>query len=117
MIRDALKLKQVFVTRWLSFNDTEEALVGCLESLISCLHATSKDASHGVTASDILKNVASYKYLATTYFYVYVAVLSKCMQKESLMYTNINSNIESSICAIKMSEEKDGPLSLNFVRK
>ena len=99
MIRDALKLKQVFVTRWLSFNDTVETLVGCLESLISCLHATSKDASHGVTASDILKNVASYKYLATTYFYVDVvgilAVLSKCMQKESLMYTNINSNIES----------------------
>ena len=48
---DALKLKQVFFTRWLSFNDTVESLVGCLESLISCLHTTSKDASHGVTAS------------------------------------------------------------------
>lgn len=51
---DALKLKEVFFTRWISFNDTVEDLVGFLESLISCLHATAKDASHGVKKCSII---------------------------------------------------------------
>ena len=65
---DVLKLKQVFFTRWLSFNDCIESLVGCFESLISCLHTVSSDPSHGVTANGILKNIACYKFLATTFF-------------------------------------------------
>jgi len=118
---DALKLKQVFFTRWLSFNDTVESLVSCLESLTSCLHTTYKDASHGVTANGILKNVASYKFLATTYFCADVvgilAMLSKCMQKESLLYSSIKSNIESACCAIKMLEDNDGPYFSELCKK
>ena len=92
-----------------------------MESLISCLHTTSKDASHGVTASGILKNVASYKFLATTYFYAdavgILAMLSKCMQKESLLYSSIKSHIESACCAIKMLEDNDGPYFSEFCKK
>jgi hypothetical protein len=59
---DALKLKKVFSTRWLSFNDTVESLVS-LESLIACLHTTSKDASHGVTASEIFNCFMLFVYI------------------------------------------------------
>lgn len=59
---DALKLKQFFFTRWLSFNDTVESLVN-LESLIACLYTTSKDASHGVTASGIFNCFMFFVYI------------------------------------------------------
>jgi hypothetical protein len=89
------KLKQVFFTRWLSFNDCVEALVGCMNSLISALHSTSKDKSHGVTATGILKNVSCYKFIATTYFCADVigilATLCKTMQKSSSYFIYIIS--------------------------
>ena len=62
------KLKQIFFTRWLSFNDCIEAMVNCIDSLISCLHSVKEDSAHGVISTGLLKNVASYKFIASTYF-------------------------------------------------
>lgn len=112
------KLKQIFFTRWLSFNDCIEAMVNCIDSLIACLHTVREDSAHGVTATGILKNVASYKFIATTYFCADVvgilSILSKCMQKQGLLYSNIKSQVESSMVAILAFQETDGPYLKEF---
>jgi len=84
------KLKQIFTTRWLSFNDCIEAMVKCIDSLISCLHSVKEDSAHGVTSTGLLKNVASYKFIASTYFW------------------------SSSITAVMILGEKDGPYMEEF---
>lgn len=37
------KIKQVFFTRWLSFQDSVQALAGCVDAVISCLYEAAAD--------------------------------------------------------------------------
>ena len=86
-----LRFQQVFGTRWLSFTKNVDVVIKCFNSLLTILTRESQSNKTGSgKAQGRLKNIAKYKFIATTYFMADVlSPLNKqCLrlQKQNLLF-------------------------------
>jgi hypothetical protein len=91
----ACKVKQVFFTRWLSFQDSVQALSSCISSVMSCLEVVAMERSSEGRAKlhGVLKQMATFKFIGLTYFLADImgilGILSKSMQKENVQHSEV----------------------------
>ncbi|XP_070557479.1 zinc finger protein 862-like [Ptychodera flava] len=116
----AKKIKQVFFTRWLSFNDCVEALVGCIDSVIAWLVQISEERAHKAIASGLLKRVGTYQFIAMTYFSAdaigLLAKLCKAMQTETAVYSDLKTQVDGTVLALQTLLTVDGPNYEEFLK-
>ena len=119
----ACKVKQVFFTRWLSFQDSVQALSSCLSSVISCLQvvAMERNTEGRAKLHGVLNQMATFKFVGLTHFLADVigilGILSKCMQKENVQHSELASNIQATIAAITVLKSSPGPYYGQFLSK
>ena len=94
--KQKLKLKQIFHTRWLSFDGALKALITNYSALLSVLHAEKSAKSAG-----LLKSMATYKFLYCAHFLSDVmnklSRLSKAFQAEDVNFASVCSLLESTV--------------------
>ena len=109
------KVKQIFFTRWLSFQDTVQSLSGCLPSVISTLYAAAQERGMEGRAmlQGVAKQMATYKFVASTYFLAdaigLLGILSKSLQVEGVSYSESKDMIEGTMTSLNALKETKGP--------
>ncbi|XP_070549146.1 zinc finger protein 862-like [Ptychodera flava] len=113
----ARTLKQAFHTRWLSFYRCVAALIACIDSLLTCFASQPND----IRATGFLKQIGSYKFLATTYFLKdALQILSKLcesLQKANLIYATVHRKLTAYIEALKGLKSGYGSAFSEFMTK
>ncbi|KAH3895466.1 hypothetical protein DPMN_019631 [Dreissena polymorpha] len=111
-----LRFKEVFHTRWLSFEGVVDALVTNYPSLVS-LFLEDKSGK----ALCLYKPIATYKFLYTAHFMCDVlkpiAFLSKMYQKKDLCYSEVTTLLTATIQTLEhLSETRSGPMMTKFLK-
>jgi hypothetical protein len=93
---NTVKVKEVFDSRWLSFEGAVEAVLRNLSSLIAALL---QDKETGM-----LKLIGTYEFVAVTHFMTDVLAITghlcKIFQKQNLDFTYANRSITSCVSAL-----------------
>ena len=112
------KFHQVFHTRWLSFEGAVDAIVASLDPLFTVLI---EDSSSDPTARGILKFMANFIFLATTYLLADIlpvlARLSKRFQRSQVDFTTVTDGVHvttATLCAFKLAP---GPKLVKFLNE
>lgn len=111
-----MKFKQVFHTRWLSFDGAVEALLVNLECLISALIS---DCDTDPTARGILTFVTTFKFLATTHLLAdvlpVISRLSKRFQRQCIDFSAVSDGIDTTVAALNSFKQSPGPRLKKFL--
>ncbi|XP_076304164.1 zinc finger protein 862-like [Tachypleus tridentatus] len=100
------KIKQVFFTRWLSFNDSVQALVNCITSVISCLQVVAMERGTPGRAllHGLVQQMSCYSFIIMTHFLAdavgILGLLSRSLQRADLPYDQSKAIIDVSILSI-----------------
>ncbi|KAK6168081.1 hypothetical protein SNE40_021979 [Patella caerulea] len=101
MSENGTRFKQISGTRWLSFDGAVQAVLRNYSSLVTVLIEDNTPKIAG-----LLKSITSIKFLYCTYFLSDVLAvlcrLSKCYQKNDIMFSNVNPLLQSSIDQLKV---------------
>ncbi|CAG2192260.1 Fibrinogen C domain-containing protein 1-A,Fibrinogen C domain-containing protein 1,Fibrinogen C domain-containing protein 1-B,Angiopoietin-1,Fibrinogen-like protein A,Angiopoietin-4 [Mytilus edulis] len=111
----ATRFKQVFHTRWLSFDGSVSAICENFSSLLSVL---SEDK--GAKAQGILKSVSSYKFLHCSFFMSDIlkdlSILCKAYQSSTIEYTVVHPLLSVTVDKINGHfENEDGFMFTKFL--
>jgi hypothetical protein len=113
--KQKLKLKQIFHTRWLSFDGALQAVIVNYSSLLSVLLA-----DKSAKAAGLVKSLSTYKFLYTAHFLSdvmhYLCRLSKSYQSSDINFTSVYSLLENTICKIKSLENGSGENITAFLK-
>lgn len=119
----ARKIKQVFFTRWLSFQDTVQALCASLSSVLSCLYAAAaeKGLEGRAVMHGLCNQMATYKFAACTFFLAdaigLLGLLSTCLQKRNETYLTHKESIDATVTALLALETTPGPYYSQFLEE
>ncbi|KAK6179566.1 hypothetical protein SNE40_011894 [Patella caerulea] len=101
MSENGTRFKQISGTRWLSFDGAVQTVLRNYSSLVTVLIEDNTPKIAG-----LLKSITSIKFLYCTYFLSDVLAvlcrLSKCYQKNDIMFSNVNPLLQSSIDQLKV---------------
>jgi hypothetical protein len=108
------RFKQVFHTRWLSFEGSVKTVCDNYGELLSVL---SEDK--GAKAQGLLKGISTYKFLHVSFFLADVlkdlSILCKAFQSETVDFTLVNPLLESTVTKIEEHLEfGEGPMFSKF---
>ena len=107
------RFKQVFGTRWLSFEGSLEAVLANYSSLLSVLASDTSAKSQG-----LLKSVSSYKFLYVASFMAdamsQISALSRIFQKKDIDCSVVNDHIVGCIGTLKGLLDIPGPHFSHF---
>ncbi|XP_053385860.1 zinc finger protein 862-like [Mercenaria mercenaria] len=111
---NSLRFKQVFHTRWLSFEGSVRAVCDNYTSLLSVL---SEDK--GARAQGLLKSVSNVKFLYVSYFLADVlkplSILCKGFQSSSIDFTSVSASLETTTSEVlRLTESRQGKMMKDF---
>ena len=99
-----------------------QALSGCLNAVISCLHSVcnEKGATNKAVLQGVCKQMATYKFCALTHFLAdavgYLGILNLSMQKETTSFHILKPQITETVASLKKLLVEDGPYTKDFHR-
>ena len=110
----ATRFKQVFHTRWLSFEGSVKATCQNYDSLLSVLSEDKRAKAQG-----ILKSVSNYKFLYCSFFLADIlkdlSILCKAYQSSTIEFTAVNPLLEVTVERINRHfVNKDGSMFTQF---
>ncbi|XP_076317771.1 zinc finger protein 862-like [Tachypleus tridentatus] len=97
------KIKQLFFTRWLSFNDSVQALVNCIASVAGCLQVVAMERGTPGRAllNGLVQQMSCYSFVMMTHFLAdavgILGLLSRSLQRVDLFYDQAKAIIDGSI--------------------
>ena len=110
----ANKVVQIFFTRWLSFSKSVNALADCICAVISSLvaNAAERTGEGRAIMHGLCSYMASTDFVLMTHFLAdsmsILEKLSLTIQKDSVMYSTVISQIHASITALKKLTQSPG---------
>ena len=106
----------MFHTRWLSFEGAVDAIVASLDPLFTILI---EDSSSDPTAKGILKFMATFSFLATTYLLADIlpilARLSKRFQRSQVDFTTVTDGVSVTTATLATLKTTPGPKLEKFL--
>ena len=112
------KFKQVFHTRWLSFDGAVQAILANLNALITELIA---DGESEPAAKGILRFITTFSFMAVTHFLSDVlpilSRLSKGFQRQQVDFTVITEGVNSTVAALESFKTNPGPKLKKFLNE
>lgn len=113
-VEKSRKIRQIFFTRWLSLNDTVQAIAGCIGSVLACLAAGAqeRDVYGRAMLHGLMNQIGDIRFLMMTFFLADVvgvlASLSLIMQKQDVQYQTIKSHLDGACDVLQAYKEKPG---------
>ena len=112
------KFHPAFRTRWLSFEGAVDAIVASIDPLFTVLI---EDSTSDPTVKGILKFVATYSFLATTYLLADIlpilARLSKRFQRSQVDFTTVTDGVSVTTATLSALKTTPGPSLPNSLVK